>query len=260
MKSISKIIGVALSGGGSKGIAHAGALQYFEEIGIKPQLISGTSAGAIVGALYANGMKPIEILAFFKSIYLFHWKHFTFKKPGIVDSKAFKNYFEEYFNDKKIGDLPIELFITGTNLIKGKLKVFDKETKISDAVLASASFPGVIAPYIIDDNIYSDGGILNDFPSDLLQGRCDTLIGVYVGSIQNIEKKDVSSIKGITIRAINLLIAQNNFQKFNLCDVLIEPKELVNYNIFETNKKKMEIIYNIGYQEAKKVFEESNKI
>ena len=80
----SKSLGIVLSGGGSKGIAHAGALQFLSEQNIIPSEMAGTSAGAIVAALYCFGKKPEEILEFFKSIYFFHWKHFTLKKPGII--------------------------------------------------------------------------------------------------------------------------------------------------------------------------------
>jgi NTE family protein len=254
----SKSIGLVLSGGGSKGIAQAGALKFLEEQNIKPSHIAGTSAGAIIAALYAYGKKPEEILEFFKSIYFFHWKHFTFKKAGIVDSDSFKSYFNTIFRDTTIGELAMPTFITATDLVKGKLKVFRPETKITDAVLASSSFPGMLSPYELNGKLYSDGGILNHFPSDLLQGRCDYIIGVYVSPIQTIEAKDLRSIKSVTTRAFDLLSAQGNYQKFNLCDWVIEPKELANFSTFETNKLKMDKIFDIGYQAAKASFENLN--
>ena len=251
-----KSIGISLSGGGSKGIAHAGVLQFLQENDIKPSTMSGTSAGAIIVAMYALGKTPKEILDFFQSIYFFHWKHFTLKKPGIIDSDSFKIYFKAIFGDLKIGDLPIPIKITATDLVKGKLKVFDENTKVTDAVLASASFPGMLSPYTIKEKLYSDGGILNHFPTDLLLGNCDSIIGIYVSPIQNIENKDLKSIKAVTSRAFDLLAAQGNYQKFSLCDWVIEPKELANYSTFETNKSKMKTIFEIGYNEAKNTFEE----
>ena len=77
-----KEIGLVLSGGGTKGIAEAGALKFLEEKNIFPEVIAGTSAGAIVGGLYTFGKSPDEILEFFKSVYFFNWKHFTLTKPG----------------------------------------------------------------------------------------------------------------------------------------------------------------------------------
>jgi NTE family protein len=251
----SKSIGLVLSGGGSKGIAQAGVLQFLEEQNIKPTHIAGTSAGAIIAALYSFGKKPEEILEFFKSIYFFHWKHFTIKKAGIIDSESFKLEFNALFKEQTIGDLNIPTYITATDLVKGKLKVFRSDTKIADAVLASSAFPGMLSPYELNGNLYSDGGILNHFPTDLLQGRCDSVIGVYVSPIQTIEARDLKSIKSVTTRAFDLLSANGNYQKFSMCDWIIEPKELANFSTFETNKLKMNEIFKIGYQAAKASFE-----
>ena len=255
MDLTSKSIGLALSGGGSKGIAHAGVLKFLAEQGIEPSCISGSSAGAIVGSMHAFGKKPEEILEFFKSIYFFHWKHFTFKKPGIVDSDSFKTYFEEIFGETTtLGELKIPIYITATDMVKGKSKIFSSDTKIVDAILASTAVPGMISPYVIDDKLYSDGGILNHFPTDLLQGKCDSIIGVYVSPVQNMEAKNLNSIKAVTYRALELLTANSNLYKFNHCDLIIEPKELTNFSTFETNKAKMDLIFESGYNEAKKAF------
>ncbi len=256
MSIASKSIGLALSGGGSKGIAHAGVLKYLVEQGIEPTCISGSSAGAIVGSMFAYGKKPEEILEFFKSIYFFHWKHFTFKKAGIVDSESFKKYFEGIFGENTmLSELKIPTYITATDMVKGKLKIFSPETKIVDAVLASTAVPGMISPYIIKEKLYSDGGILNHFPADLLLGKCDFIIGVYVSPVQNIEAKNLNSIKSVTYRAVELLTANSNLHKFNYCDLIIEPKDLCNFSTFETNKTKMDLIFETGYNEAKKAYQ-----
>ncbi len=256
MKFEGSTIGLILSGGGSKGIAHAGVLKFFEEIGIRPSHIAGTSSGAIVSSLYAWGKKPEEILEFFKSIYFFHWKHFTFRKAGFIDSEAFRDYFISVFKDATLGDLPYKMHITATDLVSGKLKIFNHETKIADAVLASSAFPGIISPYEIDGKLYSDGGIVNHFPTDVLQGRCDTLIGVYVSPIQKIKADDMKSIRAVTTRAYDLLSANSNTQKFTLCDWVISPDELALFSTFETNKSKMDEIFKVGYEAAKKSYEE----
>jgi NTE family protein len=255
MDITSKSIGLALSGGGSKGLAHAGALKFLEEKNIRPNRIAGTSAGAIVGAMYAWGKTPDEILAFFKSIYLFHWRHFTFRKAGFIDSDSFKEYFYTIFHDSIIGELNIPTQITATDMVRGRLKIFDSETKIIDALLASSAFPGVMSPYEIKGEHYSDGGILNHFPTDVLQGQCDTIIGVYVSPIQKIEAEDLNSIRAVTSRAFDILSANTNLQKFNICDWLIEPTALSLYGTFEMNKLKMDAIFNIGYEAAKRSYE-----
>jgi NTE family protein len=253
-----KSIGLVLSGGGSKGLAHAGAIKFLEEKKIRPNLIAGTSAGSIVGALYSWGKTPEEILEFFKSIYLFHWRHLTFKKAGFIDSESFKTNFHAIFKNAVLGDLKIPTLVTATDMVRGNLKVFGPETKITDAILASSAFPGVMSPYEIKGKPYSDGGILNHFPTDILQGQCETIIGIYVSPIQIIEAKDLNSIKAVTTRAFDILSANSNVQKFNICDWVIEPKELTLYSTFETNKLKMDAIFKIGYEAAKESYEKLN--
>jgi NTE family protein len=253
-----KSIGLVLSGGGSKGLAHAGAIKFLEEKNIRPNIIAGTSAGSIVGALYSWGKTPEEILEFFKSIYLFHWRHLTFKKAGFIDSESFKTNFHAIFKNAVLGDLKIPTLITATDMVRGNLKVFGPETKITDAILASSAFPGVMSPYEIKGKPYSDGGILNHFPTDILQGQCETIIGIYVSPIQIIEAKDLNSIKAVTTRAFDILSANSNVQKFNICDWVIEPKELTLYSTFETNKLKMDAIFKIGYEAAKESYEKLN--
>ncbi|CAM2840481.1 patatin-like phospholipase family protein [Flavobacterium frigoris] len=254
----SKSIGLVLSGGGSKGIAHAGAIKFLEEQNIRPTRIAGTSAGAIVGALYAWGKTPDEILDFFKSVYLFQWRHFTFKKAGLIDSESFKEYFHAIFDNAVLGELKIPTQITATDMVRGRLKIFESETKISDALLASSAFPGIISPFEINGDLYSDGGILNHFPTDILQGQCENIIGVYVSPIQKIEAKDLNSIRAVTTRAFDILSANTNTQKFNICEWVIEPKELSIYSTFEMNKAKMDAIFKIGYEAAKISFDKLN--
>lgn len=258
MDDKTKSIGLILSGGGSKGIAHAGVLQFLKEKNIVPTQIAGSSAGSIVAALYGSGKTPKEILEFFKSIYFFHWKHFTFTKAGLIDSESFKEYFYTIFKDTTLGELKIPVHITATDMIKGKSKIFSPETKTIDAILASSSFPGVMSPYEINGKLYSDGGILNHFPTEILKEKCETLIGVYVSPMQKIEAKDLNSIKSVTARAFDLFSANSSIHKFDHCDWLIEPEALSLYGTFETNKAKMEAIFTIGYDSAKKSYKKLN--
>lgn len=251
MKTKSKKIGLALSGGGTKGIAEAGVLKFLDEQHLVPNQVAGTSSGAIVGAMYAFGKKPEEILDFFKSVYFFSWRHFTLKRGGMLDSEAFKNYFEGVFGKATIGDLKIETQITATDLVTGNLKVFDNNTSIVEAILASTAVPGIVSPHVIQGKIYSDGGILNHFPTDLLIGKCDFLIGVYVSSLEIVRPDHLNSLKAVTSRAYDLLSSQSDLLKFKLCDWLIQPYELSSYRTFDTSKLKMDEIFNIGYEAAK---------
>ncbi|MFY7666300.1 MULTISPECIES: patatin-like phospholipase family protein [Flavobacterium] len=254
LAEFSSAVGYVFSGGGSKGLAHAGALKFLEEVEVFPSEIACSSAGSIVASLYAWGKTPEEILSFFQSVDFFYWRHFTFRKAGLMDSEAFASYLDAIFGEATIGDLKIPIHITATDMIRGKLTVFSAKTRIKDAVVASAAFPGIISPHVINGKVYSDGGILNHFPADILQGRCDYLIGMYVSPLQAIEAKDLRTIKHVTARAFDLLSANTNNQKFNICDWVITPDDLSAYSTFETKTYRMRQIFDIGYQAARDAY------
>ncbi|WLD24508.1 patatin-like phospholipase family protein [Flavobacterium dauae] len=255
MNNNSTVFGLALSGGGHKGIAHAGVLQFLNEQKIFPEIISGTSAGSIVGGLYANGMKPKDILSFFKSVNLFSWSHLSFRKAGFLDADQFARYLEREFGNKTIKELDIELYISATEIERGKLKIFHKNTKVVSAILASSAFPGVFSPVVINNRVYSDGGILNNYPVNTIQGRCDFLIGSNVNPVLMYNQTRFTSIKSVALRAFEIMMMQNTFPQNELCDWHIQPEKLANYSTFETSKKRMDEIFEIGYTEAKQNFE-----
>lgn len=248
-------LGLVLSGGGTKGIAHAGVLKFLIEKNIQPDILACCSAGSIVGSLHAIGKSPEEILDFFKSVYFFHWKHFTFNKPGLVSSTIFSTYLNPIFKQMTIGDLDIELKIIATELVSGDQKIFNSTDKIVDAVIASCSIPGITTPYIVGNEMFSDGGVLNNFPADIIQNDCKKLIGVYVSLPQDVEVANLNSIKAVTTRAYELLSHRTEIYKFSYCDWIISSKKLSQYGTFEKKTHRLEEIFQIGYDAAKDSFE-----
>ncbi|WP_233702003.1 patatin-like phospholipase family protein [Kaistella palustris] len=242
---------MVLSGGGTRGVAHAGVLKFLAEKNIRADVLACCSAGSIVGALYAVHKTPQEILDFFKSVYFFHWTHFAFNKPGLVSSMIFSNYLTPVFEDMKIGDLDVELKIVATELVSGEQKIFQAEDRIVDAVIASCSIPGITVPYIVGNEMFSDGGVLNNFPADIIHGTCERLIGVYVSPPQDVEIADLNTIKAVTTRAYELLSHRTEIHKFAYCDWLITTKKLANYGTFERKANRLEEIFDIGYSAAK---------
>ena len=249
-------IGLVLSGGGTKGVAHAGVLQFLNEKFIQPEILACCSAGSIVGSLYAAGKSPKEIEEFFTSVYFFNWKHFAFNQPGLVSSKIFRTYLEPIFGEMKIGDLQKEVRIVATELVSGKQKIFDKNFKVVDAIIASCSVPGVTTPYIIGKELYSDGGVLNNFPADIIKNDCDKMIGVFVSPPQDISLKDLKSIKAVVSRSYDLLSYRTELHKFSYCDWFITSKKLAQFGMFERKKEILDQIFKIGYEAAKDSFDE----
>ena len=246
--------GIALSGGGHRGIAHAGVLKFLEEQEIFPSIISGTSAGAIVGALYASGKTPEKILHLFQSVSFFNWNSFTTRKAGLFDIETLEVYLDKELGDRLIGDFDKEIYISATDMARGRLKIFNKNTIAKKAILASCAFPGVFTPVLIDDVLYSDGGMLNNYPVNTIQGHCDFLIGCNVNPVVETSPKNLKTIKAITFRSFEIMMNNNTYMEENLCDWHIEPTDLSRYFTFETSKSKMQEIFDIGYLEAKSTF------
>ncbi|BDC99230.1 patatin-like phospholipase family protein [Persicobacter psychrovividus] len=247
-------IGIVLSGGGSKGLAHVGVLRYLEEIGIEIDAIAGTSAGAIVGGLYANGVPPREIKSFFQSTPIFHWQHRGFfsqrQFDGIIDSAKIIKFFKPYFPIDDFSHLKKDLYLVATDLQKGKERVFHGSGPVCKPIMASAAFPLVFSPVTIDDTLYSDGGILNHFPVDVLYGKCEKLIGVFVSPIREAEKDSLHGIQNIVIRAMNIQSTHGEQEKIRYCNVGITSEELINYGTFTTKSEVLHEIYEIGYRAA----------
>ncbi|MEM5565050.1 patatin-like phospholipase family protein [Psychroserpens sp. AS72] len=249
--------GLVLSGGGARGAAHIGVIKALEEFGISPTHISGTSAGAIIGALYAAGVSWSDMLSFFKTISIFQTTRYARNKPGFINSEKFYDDLKAYLPNDNFEDLKKTLFITAANVIDGSLKVFSKGQLIKP-IIASASFPGVFTPTEINGKFYIDGGTLNNFPVEPLQKDCDKIIGVYVNPLKKISIKDLKHSYSVVERAYKIKVASESMLKFPICDLIISPEELINYGTFDMNS--VEAIFNLGYIATKKVLEENKHI
>lgn len=239
--------GLALSGGGIKGLAHIGVLKALEEHRIRPSHIAGTSAGAIVGALYAAGLPWQEILRFFNSVNLFSLQKYAWKKPGLMASHKFYQEFKAILPGDSFDALKIPLYITTTNILDGSLRVFE-EGKLILPILASAAFPGVFTPVRIDGDYYIDGGTLNNFPVDLVAPVSDRTIGVFLNPFEKIEISQLKTSLSVLERAYKIISNAGSIRKFGLCDILICPKDLNKYGTFTTRDR--DTIFDLGYTAA----------
>lgn len=244
--------GLVLSGGGMRGIAHIGAIKALEENGYFPTHIAGTSAGAIVGALYAKGYNPTEILDFFKTAQIFNFANFALNKPGFIDSEKLYASFKSYLPEDTFESLKKYLFITATNLLDGKLEIFENGELIK-AILASAAFPGVFTPVKFNDKTYIDGGTINNFPVDILKDKCDQIVGVYLSPFQILETNNLKYSFSILERAFQIKSASISMKKFSDCDLVIFPRDLSNYGTFYV--KNADAIFDLGYETAQKAIQ-----
>lgn len=240
-------LGLVLSGGGVRGVAHIGVIKALLEHDLKPTVVSGSSAGAVVGALYCNGYSPDEMLGFFKKTSLFNVNKFAFSKPGFIDTDKFYSDFKKYFSHDDFLRLQKRLFVTTVDMCQGELKVFETGPLIKP-LLASSAFPGLFSPVEINHSLYADGGILDNFPTAPLTGICKSLIGVYASPLNKIGLNELKYSINVLERAIRINYSKRSHSKFNHCELLINPLRLVDYGLLDVGK--LDEIFEIGYESA----------
>lgn len=248
--------GLVLSGGGVRGVAHIGVIKALEEHGMRPGYISGASSGAIVGAFYAAGHGWEETLEFFRDISIFSWGNYARGKPGMLDADKFRKGFEKFFPGDRFEALKKKLFVVASDLVKGRSRVF-QEGPLIRTLLASSAVPGVFSPVVIDDSLYSDGGITNNFPVEPLLAHCDRIIGVFVNPLKQVTAQELSSSFAVLERAFSMDRTSHSIRKFDDCDLVISPESLAAFGTFST--KHVDEIFRIGYEAALRKLEEYGK-
>lgn len=273
-------VGLVLSGGGAKGFAHIGVLKVIDSLGIKVDYVAGTSMGAIIGSLYASGYSGKQLDSIFRIIDFDALINDKFSREA--KSLSERNNAERYaislpFENFKVTlpsglsrgqnvynllyklmipvkrirnfeNLPIPFFCVATNIETGKPVIFDKGN-LAEAVAASASFPSLFQPVEIENAIYIDGGVTNNYPIDELREKgMDVIIGVDVQD----DLKDREFLK----TAPEILLQINNYKTINdmvakreHTDIYIKP-DITNYTVISFNEGN-DIIEN-GAQAAKK--------
>lgn len=244
---MNKKIGLVLSGGGIRGMAHIGLLKAMQERDIEAHEIAGASVGALIGALYANGNSTDEMLQFFKDTPLFQYNYFAIGKPGFIDTTKFASVFQKHFFANTFEALSKPLYVVATDLMNGKEKVFTKGELILP-LLASAALSPVFSPVEVNGVLYADGGIMNNFPKEYLEKNCELIIGSNVSFNGILKKKDLNNSFQLTGRITGLMIYASCREKIGECDVLIEPQELEQIGILD--KKGIDKAYTIGYDSA----------
>jgi len=247
-------VGIVLSGGGIRGIAHLGVLKALINAGIKISHISGTSAGSIVGAFYASGIDPEEGLEIFMRT-----KLLRFIRPagslGLVSIEHTSTLLKNFFPEDRIEDLKIPLTIAATNFSEGKIVYFKKGPLIK-SIQASCCIPGIFRPITIDGQLYVDGGILNNFPVEPLMSDCDFIIGSSCNHLKPITS--VTNITSLMARAGLMTVNKDMEQKAAFCNILIEPKGMGEISTFDM--KKAETIYWLAYEETLKTIRNNEQI
>jgi len=236
-------IGLALSGGGARGIAHLGVLQALDEIGVGIDALSGTSFGAIAGAFYASGIAPIEVLEILKKTKLFWFVRPAISRKGLLKVEKLQDLFSKYLPYSSFQDLPKKLTVNATDVNRGEIKYFD-QGELIPAILAASCMPVIFNPMVIEGTSYIDGGILNNLPVEPLQDSCDKVVGSHCNPVDREFK--VKNAKALLERTLLMAIRNNTLQREQQCHFYLEPPGLSKY--IGSDFDKASEIYQIGYE------------
>lgn len=243
--------GLVLSGGGARGFAHLGVIQALNEAGIFPDVISGTSAGAIIGVMYADGYSPKEILMLMNWASRFDYMRPALPREGLLQINGITKVLKTSLRARVFEDLKIPLFVAATDLNNGKSVYFSKGD-IFEPVMASASIPVLFQPVRINDISYVDGGVLDNLPIKPIENDCQSIIGSFVNPIGYIEK--ISGLINIAERTFLLSVSKDVPEKSKRFDLFIAPLELRNFKLLDPEKANE--IFEVGYKATKEKLEE----
>lgn len=234
------IVALVLGSGGARGYAHIGVIRMLEAYGITPQLIVGTSAGSIVGALYASGKTADEMEKIAHELKGSDVRDITLSKQGFFEGKKVENFVNHQVNYRPLEKLNIPLFIVATELKHGTRTVFNRGNT-GQAVAASVSIPSMFIPTRIGEQQYVDGGLVSPVPVEVAKDLgADVVIAVNI--LAQPENTATANIWGLFNQNINVM--QNRLASYELqnADVVIQPVLKEKQHIFSLNSRNQTMI------------------
>ncbi len=240
--------GLVLSGGGTRGFAHLGVIAALYEKGIKPDVISGTSAGAIAGAFIAAGKNPNEIRDMLKSGSFFKYTKLQLPKDGLMKLDGLKELFHNEISAKNLEDLEIPLFVTVSNLNTGNVE-YHNTGILENTILASSSIPILFAPVKINGNLFVDGGLLDNMPIEPIKDDCERII---VSNISPLNPMDnIKNLIEIATRSFYMSVNSNMKKVRKYASIYIEPEGIDKYEIL--SRTHADELYELGYKSTMEV-------
>ncbi len=262
-------IGMVFSGGGAKCLSQIGALRVIEESGVEIDYVSGTSMGAIIGGLYSMGYTVDEIEAYMKKV---DWEallgndiprnrltYFDRKaedrylltfpivnnRPQLPSGINYAQYIlkqlsyltQKSYQYQDFSEFPIPFLCVATNLENGEMEIFENG-RLIDALRASSAFPSLFTPYLLNDKLYVDGGVTNNFPATPLKAKgMDYIIGVDVQDVLY-KKEDLNSVVRILEQTSSFIKANEYLKQLDSIDLVISPNipeaGLTTFDLFDT--------------------------
>ena len=222
IKAREPIIAIALGGGGAKGFAHIGVLKVLESHGIKPKIVTGTSAGSFVGSIYASGKSPFQLQQIALTLKESDIRDLTLNSQGFVQGQKLQNYVNAHVANKPIEKFPIRFAAVATRLDNGRKAEFIKGNA-GQAVRASCSIPNVFVPALIGGTKYVDGGLVSPIPVKTAKAMgADIVIAVDI-SARRVGDKPLN-MWGLLDQTINIMGQQSINEELGQATIVIQPK------------------------------------
>lgn len=215
-------IGLALGGGAAKGFAHIGVIKMLEASGIHPDVVSGTSAGSVVGVLYASGMDAFQLQETAFALDEGKIRDVRFFSGGMVQGQKLQDYVNDLLKNTPIEKLHTPFAAVATELETGERAIFVRGNA-GQAVRASSSIPGVFEPVEINGKHFVDGGVVSPVPVDAArQLGAEIVIAVDISARPDGSNPD--SMVGIVGQSITIMGRRLAEQELSRADVVIRPK------------------------------------
>ena len=241
-------VGLALGGGGAKGVAHIGVLKALEEANVQIDYLAGTSVGAMVASLYAFNVDVNTISDLARRLTISDITTFKLNKTGFFTTDPLRKLLIDYVGDVNIEEASIPLAIVATDINTGEAVIF-RQGSLADAVCASASIPGIYIPMTLNGRTLVDGGLVQNVP---VQPVKDMGAGVVIAShLSSVDRyEEPKNVLDVMRNAFEIAVSQHTKGEVDMADLLI-AMDLSDFS-HRDNTERHDELFAIGYETAAK--------
>ncbi len=260
-----RTVGLVLSSGGSKTVAHIGVVRVLRQAGIPIDMIAGSSGGALFGALIAAGwpdQKLVEFARRLRDLNTFrNWDVNLPPKAGLIKGRRARDLIEDWLEGRHFSDLEIPLYIVATDVATGQEVIFDSGP-VADAVRASLSIPGVTDPWYYGDRFLVDGAVVNPMPASVLRAHgADIVVGSSVVRTADDPSRPpldkMPNFLQIIFSIISSVETELIKAQFPLVDVMIHPRAFADHSL---DFSRVDALIALGEEAAREQLAEHKKM
>ena len=233
------VVALVLGSGGARGYAHIGVIEVLEQQGIHPDFIVGTSAGSIVGSIYASGKTAAELHDIVLNLKPNDVRDVDVSLKGFFNGQKVENYINRQVNNTPLQNLKIPMYVVATELKNGEKTVFNYGNT-GQAVRASTAIPSMFVPTKIGDTEYVDGGLVSPVPVQVARDLgADIVIAVDI--LAQPIHTETSNVWGLFNQNINIMQGRLAEEELKNADIVIQPDLKEKAHIFDVTGREMAI-------------------